>query len=278
MFNSKLSSLFLSACVLILLCQPAAAELKPQKNLAVGRVTFEDGKPITGEIDDVLITIYGISEGGEKVRYSPVVKNGAYKQKLVPGQYAFNVGKIKVKFGETLFIFDLVPVGKNWNKNQDADDGIVQDFIWKPTGLRDTHGAKPDPNNATHWHGQSVGLRFQLWREDISKAPPQLPEGTKLLFTLTPTSRGIDGRELKTITLERTWRSHDVVTNDDLNDLPPANYELTGVATLPDGSSKPILLQGRGNYPKFVTTALIPLELDNSIGGIWKQTVGWVTE
>jgi hypothetical protein len=219
-----------------------------------------------------------VSEAGEKVRYTPVVKNGAYQQKLVAGQYAFNTAKIKMKFGETVFVYDLEPVGKNWNKNQDAEEGIVQDFVWKPTGARNTYGAKPDANNATHWHGLSVGMRFQIYRSDTNKAPVTLPDGTKLLFTLKPTSRGIDGRELQPIIVERAWRPNDIMPNDDLNDLPPANYELTGIAKLPDGSTRPILLQGRGDYPKFVERVLIPLEHDNSLGGMWKQSVGWVTD
>ena len=66
--------------------------------------------------------------------------------------------------------------------------------------------------------------------------------------------------------------------NDDLNDLPPATYDLTGVAKLPDGTTKPILLQGRGDYPKFVETGRVTVETDGVIGGMWKQLFGWVTD
>jgi hypothetical protein len=254
------------------------AQQSPQGGFATGRVTFEDGKPITGDVQDYSISISGVSEAGEKVSYTPIVKNGTYKQKLVPGQFRFGWSKIKVKFGETVFTFDLVPVGPNWSKNQDSAGGIVQDFVWKPTGLRDTYGRKPDPNNHTHWHGMSVGMRFSTWREDTKKPPTVLPEGTKLVFTLKPTSKSIDGRELQPITVERDWRPKDITTNDDLNDLPPANYELTGVAKLPDGTSRPILFQGKGNYPNYVRTGIVPLDSDNITGGMWKQLFAWVTD
>lgn len=254
-----------------------AAEQKPQPRYAIGRVTFEDGKPITGDIQDYQLSISGVSEAGEKISYSPIVKNGAYKQKLVAGQFRFDRGRIKVKFGETVFTFELVPVGPNWNKNQDADDGIVQDFVWKPTGLRETYGAKPDPNNATHWHGLNIGMRFQTYRSDINKVPNLLPEGTKLVFTLVPTSKSIDGRELKPITIEREWRAKEH-SNDDLNNLPPATYELTGVAKLPDGTTRPILLQGKGVYPKYAEKGFVTVEYDGIIGGMWKQPFGWVTD
>ncbi len=276
----KILPLFLCAGWLALTCHLSAAGApeQPRKNYAIGRVTLEDGQAIAGDVDDIILDIYGVSEAGEKVQYTPAVKNGAYKQKLVPGQFAFNLGKIKVKFGEKVFTFSLTPVGKNWNKNQDAEDGIVQDWIWRPTGPAETYGAKPDPNNATHWHGMNVGLHFQGWRSDKKTSSARLPEGTKLVLTLTPTSKCIDGRELPPVTLERAWRPKDITPNDDLNDLPPANYEMTGVAQLPDGSSRPMFFQGRGDYPKFVAKAQLPLEPDGYVNGMWKQIVGWVTD
>ncbi|MBL9190222.1 MAG: hypothetical protein JNK23_22260 [Opitutaceae bacterium] len=255
-----------------------AAEMKPLPRHAIGRVTFEGGKPITGDVQDYHISIEGVSEAGEKISYSPIVKNGAYKQRLVPGDYRFGRARIMVKFGETVYTLELVPVGPNWNKSQDAAEGIVQDFVWKPTGLRETYGAKPDPNNATHWHGLNLGMRFQTWRSDANKAATVLPAGTKLLFTLKPTSKSIDGRELQPITVEREWRPKDSITNHDLNDLPPANYELTGIAKLPDGTTRPILLQGQGVYPKFVTQGVVTVTYDNILGRMWKQPFGWVTD
>jgi len=245
-----------------------------QAGFAVGRVTLEGGAAITGDIQDYQISIYGVSEAGEKISYSPIIKNGVYKQKLVPGQYGFEPSKIKVRFGQTDYRLPLVPVGNNWNKNQDAADGIVQDFLWKPTGLRDTYGDKPDPNNHTHWHGMSIGMRYSGWREDTGKAAVTLPEGTKMTFTLTPKSKSIDGRDLQPIVIERAWRFKDTIPTDDLNDIPPANYEITGVLTLPDGTTKAIVFQGRGNYPGFVDKGDAPLETDG-YGGCWKQLFTW---
>ncbi|WP_438480523.1 hypothetical protein [Oleiharenicola lentus] len=260
-----------------LVCLAPAAELKPQKNIAAGRITHDNGQPITVDVDDYLLSIYGVSEAGERLSYSPAVKNGAFKQKLAPGHYAFNPAKIKVRFGDAVFTLPLRPVGKLWNKNQDAEDGIVQDFVWKVTGAAETYGQPPNPNNATHWHGLSLGMTFQTWRSDTNQAPTVLPEGTKLIFTLTPLSKCIDGRELAPVSIEREWKPKATYPNDHLNDLPPANYEITGIAKLPDGSTRPILFQGRGHYPKFVEKASVPLEVDNTASGYWTQLMGWVT-
>lgn len=275
--SSSISKL-LAAAFLSLIAAASAAELKPQKNIAAGNITLEGGKPIQADVEDYLISLYGVSEAGEKVRYSPAVKNGAYRQKLVPGQYAFHAAKMKVKFGETVFLLPLEPVGKLWNKNQDAEEGIVQHFVWKPTGQANTYGRTPDPNNHTHWYGMSVGLMHQGWRSDLKKASAKLPAGTKLVFTVTPLSRSIDGRELKPRVIELDWKPDAVTPNNGLHDLPPANYEISGVAKLPDGSTRPILLQGRGHYPNFVEKISAPLELDKITGSYWKQLVGWATE
>jgi hypothetical protein len=255
----------------------SAADIKPQKNIAAGRVTFADGKPITGDIDDYQIAIQGVSEAGEKVSYSPVVKNGAYKQKVVPGQYSFGLARIKVTLDGTVFTLPLEPVGKLWNKNQDAEDGIVQDFVWKPTGQAPTYGEKANPNNHTHWYGMNLGMTFQGYRSDLSQVSVKLPAGTKLVFTLTPVSKSIDGRDLQPIVIEREWQPAATYPNDHLNDFPPASYEITGVAKLLDGSTRPIFFQGRGDYPKYVTTGKVPLEPGN-YGGYWTQLMGWVTD
>ncbi len=255
----------------------SAADIKPQKNIAAGRVTFADGKPITGDIADYQINLYGVSAAGEKLSLSAVVKDGTYKQNLVPGLYAFNPAKIKVRLGETVFTLPLLAVGKLWNKVQKADDGIVQDFVWKPTGQANTHGERPNPNDHTHWYGMSLGMTFQGWRSDTNQAAAKLPSGTKLLFTLTPLSRSIDGRDLQPFVIEREWKPKATYPNDNLNDFPPANYEITGIAKLPNGSTRPILFQGRGDYPKYVTKGKVPLESDGD-GAYWLQLMGWVTD
>lgn len=245
--------------------------------MAVGRVTLVGGKPIEADVDDYRIDINGVSGAGERVSFSPPVKNGLFKQKLVPGQYVFGTARIKVNFEGVVFTLPLEPVGKLWSKNQDARDGIVQDFVWKPTGQGNTYGAKADINNHTHWYGMNLGMRFQTYRSDIGKSSVLLPEGTKLVFTLKPLSKCIDGRELVPLVIERDFRPKDISPNDSLNDLPPAHWEITGVAKIPDGSTRTILFQGTGDYPKFVTTGKVPLEPDN-YGRYAVQLMGWATD
>lgn len=268
----KLPVLVLASLVSLVVAA-SAADIKPQKNIAAGRVTLPGGQPITADVDDIQLTVQGVSEAGERVSYSPVVKNGAYRQKLAPGQYSFYQGRIKVNFEGTLFTLPLEPVGKLWNKKQDAEEGIVQDFVWKVTGAA-TYGEKPNPNNHTHWYGLNLGMAFQGFRSDLGKPAVKLPDGTKLLFTLTPLSKSIDGRDLQPVTIVREWHPDASYPNDNLNDLVPASYEITGEAKLPDGSTRQILFQGRGDYPKYVTKGKVPLEPDN-YGAYWFQLMGW---
>jgi len=67
--------------------------------------------------------------------------------------------------------------------------------------------------------------------------------------------------------------------NKDLNDLPPADLEITGVALLPDGSSKPMLLQGAGDYPNFKPVLRAPLTRASGASGTYGGlNAGWVLD
>lgn len=257
----------------------AAAPVTAQANYIAGRVTMGDGSKLRGEIKDVGVSIYGVSEAAEKVWYTPVVKpDGTYKQKVAGGQYAFNVGKITVLFNGNEFQFPLEPVGSAWNKNQDAADGIVQDFVWKPTGptpYGQSNGL--DIGNHTHWYGLNIGIRADGYRNDIGKSPTPIPEGSKLTFTLKPQGKAIDGTDAKELVIERdhTPSSYKSI---DLNDLLPAPYELTGTVKFPDGTVKPLLLQGKGMYPNYKPAVPITIEKDGILGGMWKPPIAFVID
>jgi hypothetical protein len=256
--------------------QSTAAPVKAESGFIVGRVVGEDGKPIA-VAEDISINVYGVSEAGEKVSYSPAVKaDGTYRQKLVPGSYRIGRSMIKVRHGEDVFSFPLVPEGNLYKKDRDAADGIEQNFVWKVTGS--TQEGEADPNNHTHWHGMSIGMRFNTYRDDLKKGTTAPPAGTKLIFTLTPTSKCIDGRELKPVEIERQWDPSEIFPNKDLNDLPPADYTITGVARMPDGSTRKILLQGSGDYPAFKQSAKAPLQVDKIIGTMAKPPIGFVID
>jgi hypothetical protein len=275
---------FTVVCVALLLagCGESGgpdAVTAPQANIIAGKVTMADGSPLRGEIKDIGISIYGVSEAAERVSYTPpVMPDGSYKQKVVGGQYAFNVGSITLLHEGNEFSFKLEATGNLWQKNRDAADGIVQDFVWKPTGVTPyglSNGS--DIGNHTHWYGMGIAVRADGYRNDIKQPPTVIPDGTKLLFTLTPTGKAIDGTQPVPQTIERV---HDSTSSKSitLNDILPAPYALSGVANLPDGSSKPLLLQGPGNYPNYFPTVQIKVEKDGIIGGIFNPQVTFVVD
>lgn len=253
------------------------APAKAVAGTITGKVLGEDGKPIA-VAEDITVTITGISQAGERISYSPPVKpDGTYQQKVVPGSYRVDQAQVKVKFNGAMFRFDLVPQGKFVGKNRDSGEPITQDFVWKVTGQRAEGQA--DPNNHTHWHGMSIGARYTGWRDDIGKAPPKPPKGTMFIFKFTPISKCVDGRDLQAFTVEREYNTDDLVTpNNDLNDIPPASYEITCTAKLPDGSTKPVVLQGKGDYPKYHPATKATLENDNITGGIFKMLMTFAME
>jgi hypothetical protein len=155
---------------------PAAT---PTPGFAVGRVTMPDRSPLTGDVKDIAIGLSGISAAGERVSYGPEVgADGRYRQRIAPGQYRFGGSQLTVRLGEREFRLPLEPVGERWNRNRDAAEGIVQDFVWKTTGLTPYGRASgPDPNNHTHWYGVHVRVAWQTWRADTRKptVPPPPP-------------------------------------------------------------------------------------------------------
>jgi hypothetical protein len=248
----------------------------PQANVIAGKVTTADGKPIATPGVSINLSISGVAtQSAEKVNFSPAVKpDGTYKQKVPEGSYRVNYGKITVPYGGDEFTFDLEPQGTEYKNNRDSSEGIVQDFVWRVTGPRLMYkDGKLNPNNHTHWNGMNLGMRYAPDREDLQKGADPVPEGTKLTFTLTPVAgkKAIDGSELKPVTFEREWRPKDITPNDDLNDFLPGEYTVTGVAKFPDGTTKPLVFQGKGDYPNYVPAGKVTLEKDGIIGGMWKQ-------
>ena len=264
---------------------PAAVPARPQvpavaaqPGFAAGRVTMSDGSRLGGRVQEVVVSINGISIAGERVSYSPEVgDDGSYRQRLAPGQYRFGTGAVTVRLGEREFRLPLEPVGERWNRNRDAAEGIAQDFVWKTTGATPYgRSSGQETNNHTHWYGAHVRVRWQTWRADTNRGTTPPPAGAKLRFTVRPLTPTVDGQQLAPFVVERDWDPR--AGNKDLNDLPPADLEITGVVLLPDGSSKPMRFQGRGDYPNFKPALQAPLT-PGGVGGAYAPlNAGWVVD
>lgn len=246
-----------------------------ESGFAMGRVTMADGSPITAQGADISIDIVGTTEVGARVSYSPPVNpDGTYRQKLAAGFYTFGVCTIELPFEGRKYAFRIEPVGNLHQKDREAAQGIVQDFVWKLTGPQLRNDG--DVNNHTMWYGGSVGVRFGTWRNDINKASTALPDGTPVTFTLKPTTaKQIDGSNAKTVTIERKysarWKQCDA-----LIDIPVAHYEMTGFATLADGTRKPLLFEVK--YAQYAAVQPILFEPDLVMRNVIKPLTGWVTE
>ncbi|MDB5326240.1 MAG: hypothetical protein JWM57_1809 [Phycisphaerales bacterium] len=251
----------------------ADAPAKPVGGQITGKVTFADGKTIDTPGADISISISGVSSAGEKVNYSPAIKpDGTYSQKVVPGSYAFGVlNSITVQFDGKSAQFRLEPVGNLWNKDRDVDQGIVQDYVWKITGK--VAGSDGDINNHTDWHGVSITPLFQSYRSDTHASALPVPDGAKIVFTLKPTGPRVDGHPAETQTVERVWRAKDLTQIDNLNDLPPADYDVSGAIHFPDGSTKPIVFDAKIGEPYQPTWSV--RFAPGAAGGLWPAQVGW---
>jgi hypothetical protein len=225
-----------------------------------GRVTHADGSPIEVPDAEYEITISGVTAVGEENTFKPKVSpDGTFKLRLPQGLFKPAYGTITVPFEGKKFRLWLDPVDPVEGRRE-STEGIVQNFVWCQTGPK-ASARTPDINKPLDWFGSGIPLLAASFRNDIGQTVKPLPEGSKVVWSLKPTSKLIDGSEGKTLTVERTWRA-DGRELGALTDLPAANYEVSAVATLPDGSTKPLLMSDMadGRYKPAIQVFLKPNE------------------
>jgi len=234
---------------------PAAAAAAAPGQFS-GRVTNADGSRITLPGVRFSIAINGITAVGENNRFPVSVgADGTFSLKLPRGMFYPPYGTITFPFEGKNYVADLDPVNPGEGTRNSAG-GIVQNFVWRITGPK-PRALNPDINNATHWFGITVPLLFQPYRSDNQQVMRPLPDGSSIVWTLRPTSKLIDGSEAKLLSIKRRWSEMASPSMDALNDLPPTNYEVSGVATLPDGSTKLLLLQDMDDRKYKPTSRLV---------------------
>ena len=240
-----------------------------------GRITLADGSRITLPGVRYTITINGVTAVGENNAFAPPVRpDGSFSLRLPQGQFYPPRGTITVPFDGQNYVVPLDPVNPVTTTRSSAP-GIVQNFVWRLTGAQPS-ALNPDPANATHWYGISIPILRSVYREDNKQVQQPPPEGTKVTWTLTPTSKRMDGGVVAPLTRVRATGPNASVS-DQLHDLPPANYQVSGVATFPDGSSRRILVLGTpsGNYGP---TAVMNLQPYANSGEIITTRIYWVLE
>ncbi len=284
----KLRSLFLCfrgfmavvSIGLLLLSGGRAAVPAATPDHIAGRVTLPDGKLLQGDVRDITVVIYGVTLAGANVTLTPAVgDDGRYRQKVPSGLYSFGTGEVKFSFNNREFILPLEPVGRLWQKRRSADEGMVQDFLLRLTGPTPAgQAAGLEADNSTHWYGVTIGLQWQTHRQDL-RAATRAPGGiTRLVFTCRPMGPGIDGQPVATLSRELRWDPTRLTPEKILNDLPPADYEISGEAILPDGSRRRLLLQGPADYPNFLPVLKANLTPDRRPFRYQKLNAGFVLE
>ena len=238
-----------------------------------GSVLGPDGGPIRAPGAVVTVSVAAVTGRGESVSFSPpVAADGTFDMKLIPGIYHAPYADMQLPVaGGKSYRIRLHPIPYDM-KDTPSEQGLVRDFQWRLTGH--IPGRDPDPSDHTRWYGGSVKMLFQTYREDTGKSVKQPPAGTKATFTLVPKGPLLDGSAAKTLTFERAygWSGLD---QGNLQDIPVADYTLTGFETLPDGTRRPLLIQKA--YKEFVEAREISFAPDEH-GGAWPPLVGFVPQ
>ena len=235
---------------------------------AAGRITRLDGRPIG--IDGVKydLGVYGMSAAGEKFTYTPKpTADGTWSTKLTAGIYHAPTATMDVPFNGQTFRYHLVPTADLGDT--DSVKGLTADFVWHVTGPQDTHGAPPDPANATHWYGGTCPL---IWSRAFTNAagksiyPDTPPVGATFTFTATALGKAIDGADPKPITWHQTFDPVlSCLGSGALNDLPPTmgGWRITGQERVPDGTVRPLELGlSTAQFPAAVMAATIDVQIE----------------
>jgi len=221
---------------------PAADATATVRGHFTGRVTGADGSPISLPGVKYHVNINGVTAVGENNNFRPpVAADGTFTLKLPQGLFYPPYATLTVPFEGKNYVVDLDP-DDPFQGTRDGAVGIAQHFRWRLTGPRPA-ARNPDVNNATHWYGITIPVNFQGYRSDTGQIVNPLPDGSKVTWTLKPTSKLMDGSEATMLTVERKWTATPMFMMDALSDLPATNYEISAVATLPDGSIKLVLVE-----------------------------------
>ena len=225
-----------------------------------GRITSADGTPIALPGVEFEVNMNGVTAVGENNNFRPpIAADGTFKLKLPQGLFYPPYGTITFPFEGKKYIAELDPVSP-LKGTRDGAPGIAQNFVWRITGPR-PRALNPDINNATHWYGITLPTIYATYRSDTQQSTKPLPDGTKIVWTFKPTSKLVDGSDGKTVTFERMYSA--MSSLDSVNDLPPADYEFSAIAILPDGTTKPALVE-EFSERKFKPTATLKLQPDAS--------------
>ena len=238
-----------------------------------GRITMRDGSPITLPGVTYKIKIAGVTAVGESNNlYPPISPDGTFRLKLPKGLFYPSSGTITFPFEGKNYLVDFVPVNPVPG-TRDGADGIMQNFIWQISGPK-PGTLNPDIRNKEDWFGITMSVGFVPYGDDTQQSPTPMTEGTRLVFTFTPSTKLFDGSEAKPVTVERKWSESPSFSIDAINDLPPANYAISGVAILPEGITKTLKL--KESYNVFKPTITLTLAPYHSGSGVFMPDLYFV--
>ena len=210
---------------------------------AVGRVLGQDGKPISVPEARIAISFVGVARDPDRdvpaKCYPDVGPDGNYEKKMEEGIYISAAGVVEFPFNGKQFRLALDPV-RPFEGRVESSAGVVQDFVWKLSGPRPGF-RQPDPSQRGQWFGGALIAEYVAYRDDLKKSIPTPPQGTQVVFSLTPTTPLADGRKGEVVTFKRTYIGSSGVSNPVLADVPLAMYTIRGEEILPDGRKANIL-------------------------------------
>lgn len=204
------------------------------------------GKPLVGAV----VTISGLSNVGHSTRFSPKTDaQGIFSTSLPNGLYTTSA-EVKTTYNGQDYTFELHPLDGEHDVPQDSRKGIVEDYVWRLSGLKP--GESEDPTDLRKYYGRSVIGRFlgfgaHYSQEMAARELAEYPQGFRLEVIFTPTGPMADGLPGRAFVFSQNYKLEAPIMpylniSFDLVDVPTGRYEVRARAIKPDGTSRDLRL------------------------------------
>ena len=206
-----------------------------EPNVVSGTVRTADGRPLPG----ATIRISGATGAGTGTTVrTQSDRNGNYRLRVRPGHYNVDAFYDLAFDGQTYRELPLTSTSRGCER-QLSQNGIVRNFVLRLSGPL-TCAFNFDANEPASYAGGMVlvtGANF--------------PAAAKVRFTFTPIGTLADGSKGKVLTFERSGAMLAVSggrlgQTAWLHDIPLGRYRVSGVATLPGGATRTLMMKTDG--------------------------------
>lgn len=236
---------------------PTFPKVAPKAGFVRGYVKDMNGKALKG----AKIGVRSASAGGfYSGTQSQSDEKGYYEIEVPWGVASYYCAGYTMDWGEGRAAFGLHPVDGEAESFASAK-GAVENWVLLPYGIADRDGVSDQPQYSGNYYGGSLSISYWV-AEDSFSPESNLPAGSQVELTFTPTAPLLGGGQGKTFVIRKALKSSDR-TSFYVNNLPITTYRLSGTL-IQGGQRSQLHIKETGPYMNNAF-GLDPKEADGSV-------------